>query len=112
MPAAGPPGRTPAHAAAAWSAKWVLAVAGAAIADSSRVHGAGFGQSGTVPYLSASAVLVAAGVGLLVNRRTVVRSGHWPPPRLPAWAGRRVGLARAAGSRAGSVLPALALMLT
>ena len=92
----------------------VLLVAAAAVADL-RLRGAGQEAGGvgtTSVYLSASAVLVAAAVALIVNR------AHRGPLRLLAsaasiWRGAvgAVGLARAARSRAGSVLPALALML-
>jgi putative ABC transport system permease protein len=93
----------------------VLLVAAAALADL-RLRGAGQQAGGiggtTGVYLSASAVLVAAAVALIVNR------AYAGPLRLLASAAstRRgavgaVGLARAARSRAGSVLPALALML-
>ena len=93
----------------------VLLVAAAALADL-RLRGAGQQAGGiggtTGVYLSASAVLIAAAVALIVNR------AYAGPLRLLASAAstRRgavgaVGLARAARSRAGSVLPALALML-
>jgi putative ABC transport system permease protein len=91
----------------------VLLAAAAVLADL-RLRGtapqAGAGTTG--PYLSASAVLVAAAVALPVGR--VYRA----PLRLLASAAsiRRgavgaIGLARAAAVRAGSVLPALTLML-
>jgi putative ABC transport system permease protein len=88
----------------------VVLVAAAAVVDL-RLRGSV--SSATSVYLSGSAVLVAAAVGLIVNRA-------YPPPlrvlaRLAA-AGRgpvgAVGLARAARARAGVVGPALALMLT
>ena len=93
----------------------VLLVAAATLADL-RLRGAGQragGSGGTTSiYLSASAVLVAAAVALVLNR------AYPGPLRLLAGAAsiRRgavgaVGFARAAGTRAGSVLPALALML-
>jgi putative ABC transport system permease protein len=93
----------------------VLVVAAAALADL-RLRGAAQQAGGAVAttsaYLSASAVLVAAAVALIVNR------AYRSPLRLLASAAsiRRgavgaVGLTRAARSRAGSVLPALALML-
>jgi putative ABC transport system permease protein len=93
----------------------VLLVAAAALADL-RLRGAGQeagGVAGTTgAYLSASAVLVAAAVALIVNR------AYRGPLRLLAGAAsiRRgavgaVGLARAAATRVGTVLPALALML-
>ena len=103
----------------------VVLVAAAALADL-RFHGPGApaglataGTSGaTIPastsaYLSASAVLVAAGVGLLVNR-----AYRGPLHALARAASARrgpvgvLGLARAAASPASSVLPAMALMLT
>ena len=107
-------GRAPARRLVAEAA--VLVVAAAAIADL-RLRGAGPpGTAGhpaaTGPYLSASAVLVAAAIGLLVNRlyRGPLRAAA------RAAAARRgavgaVGLARAAVARADSVLPALAVML-
>lgn len=88
----------------------VLLVAGAAVADV-RLRGAGSGT--TVPYLSASAVLVAAVVAVAVNRAyrgplralaTVALTRRGPVSA--------VGMARAATARAGSLLPALALILT
>src|SRR5215467_3260694 len=94
----------------------VILVAGAALADV-RLRGAGQPGSGgiagtTGPYLSASAVLVAAAVALVVNR------AYRRPLQVLAGAAsiRRgavgaVGLARAVASRAASMLPALALML-
>jgi len=93
----------------------VLLAAAAVLADL-RLRGgpqAGAGSAGTTgPYLSASAVLVAAAVALPVSR--VYRG----PLKLLASAAsiRRgavgaIGLARAAAMRAGSVLPALTLML-
>jgi putative ABC transport system permease protein len=93
----------------------VLLVAAAALADL-RLRGAGQeagGVAGTTgAYLSASAVLVAAAVALVVNR------AYRGPLRMLAGAAsiRRgavgaVGLARAAATRVGTVLPALALML-
>jgi putative ABC transport system permease protein len=88
----------------------VLLVASAAIADV-RLRGPGSGT--TAPYLSASAVLVAALVGLAVNRvyrgplRALARGAS--TRRGPVSA---IGPARAARSRAGSVLPALVLILT
>jgi putative ABC transport system permease protein len=93
----------------------VLLVAAAALADL-RLRGAGQeagGVAGTTgSYLSASAVLVAAAVALVVNR------AYRGPLRMLAGAAsiRRgavgaVGLARAAATRVGTVLPALALML-
>jgi putative ABC transport system permease protein len=89
---------------------FVLLVAAAAIAD---VRLRGTGSASTVPYLSASAVLVAIAVGLVVNRvyraplRAVARAAAHR--RGPVGA---VGLARAARAPAGSVLPALTLILT
>jgi len=94
----------------------VMLVAGAALADV-RLRGASQPGSGgiagtTGPYLSASAVLVAAAVALVVNR------AYRRPLQVLAGAAsiRRgavgaVGLARAVASRAASMLPALALML-
>src|SRR5262249_33933706 len=93
----------------------VLLVAAAALADL-RLRGAGQqagGVSGTTSaYLSSSAVLVAAAVALMVNR------AYRGPLRLLAGAAsfRRgavgaVGVARAAATRVGTVLPAVALML-
>jgi putative ABC transport system permease protein len=107
------PGRRPARRLVAELV--VLLVAVAALADL-RLRGAGQeagGVAGTTgAYLSASAVLVAAGVALIVNR------AYRGPLRLLAGAAsiRRgavgaVGLARAAATRVGTVLPALALML-
>jgi putative ABC transport system permease protein len=88
----------------------VVVVAAAAVTDL-RLRGSP--TSTTSAYLSASAVLVAAAVGLIVNR-------VYPTPlrafaRLAAGARGpvgAVGLARAARARAGSVGPAFALMLT
>lgn len=88
----------------------VVLVAAAAVADL-RLRGSPTSTTGA--YLSASAVLVAAAVGLIVNR-------VYPAPlrafaRLAATAKGpvgAVGLARAARARAGSVGPAFALMLT
>jgi putative ABC transport system permease protein len=88
----------------------VVIVAAAAVADL-RLRGSP--TSTTSAYLSASAVLVAAAVGLIVNR-------VFPAPlralaRLAAAAKGpvgAVGLARAARARAGSAGPAFALMLT
>jgi putative ABC transport system permease protein len=87
----------------------VLLAAAAVLADL-RLRGAGARTTG--PYLSASAVLVAAAVALPVSR--VYRA----PLRLLASAAsiRRgavgaIGMARAAAMRAGSVLPAITLML-
>ena len=88
----------------------VLLVAAGAIVD---LRLRGTGQGTTSPYLSASAVLVAAAVGLALNR-----AYRGPLRALAAVAATRrgpvgfVGLARAAGSRAGSILPAFVLMLT
>jgi putative ABC transport system permease protein len=88
----------------------VLLVAAGAIAD---LRFRGTGQGTTGPYLSASVVLVAAAVGLALNR-----AYRGPLRALAAVAATRrgpvgfVGLARAAGSRVGSVLPAFVLMLT
>jgi len=93
----------------------VLLVAAAALTDL-RLRGAGQQAGGvagtTSAYLSASAVLVAAAVALVVNR------AYRGPLRLLAWVAsiRRgavgaVGMARAAATRVGTVLPALALML-
>ncbi|MDR2987425.1 MAG: hypothetical protein LBV34_21570 [Nocardiopsaceae bacterium] len=107
------PGRSPARRLVAELA--ILLVAAAALADL-RLRGAGQeagGVAGTTgTYLSASAVLVAAAVALVVNR------AYRGPLRLLAGAAsiRRgpvgaVGLARAAATRVGTVLPALALML-
>ncbi|HKR71998.1 MAG TPA: hypothetical protein VJT16_24410 [Streptosporangiaceae bacterium] len=107
------PGRRPARRLVGELA--VLLVATAALADL-RLRGAGQqagGAAGTTSaYLSASAVLVAAAVALVLNRT------YRGPLRLLAGAAsiRRgavgaVGLARAAASRVGTVLPALALML-
>jgi len=102
----------------------VLLAAAAAIADL-RVHGTGAPAGlpapgvtgGSIPastgaYLDVSAVLVAAAVGLLVNRayrgplRALARAAS--ARRGPVGV---VGLARAAASPASSVLPAMALML-
>jgi putative ABC transport system permease protein len=104
--------RTPARRLVAELA--VVLVAAAALADV-RLRGAtpGAGRAGTTGlYLSASAVLVAAAIAILVNR------AYRGPLRVlaRAAAARRgavgaVGLARAAVSRADSVLPALAVML-
>ena len=107
------PGRTTARRLVGELA--VFLVAAAALADL-RLRGAGQQAGGvagtTSAYLSASAVLVAAGVALVVNR------AYRGPLRLLAGAAslRRgavgaVGLARAAASRVGTVLPAIALML-
>jgi putative ABC transport system permease protein len=101
------PGRTTARRLVAELA--VLLVAAGALADL-RLRGAGQQAGGvagtTSAYLSASAVLVAAGVALVVNR------AYRGPLRLLAGAAsfRRgavgaVGLARAAASRVGTVLP-------
>jgi putative ABC transport system permease protein len=88
----------------------VALVAAAAIADV-RLRGAG--TSSTAPYLSASVVLVAVVVWLLANRayRVPLRvlSGIASGRRGPVSV---IGLARAAAARAGSVVPALALLLT
>src|SRR5262249_30015348 len=94
----------------------VLLVAAAALAD---VRLRGTGQPGgggiagtTTLYLSASAVLVAGAVAVVVNR-----SYRGPLRALAGAASIRrgavgsVGLARAVASRALSMLPALALML-
>ena len=103
-------GRAPARRLVAESA--VLAVAVAAVVDL-RLRGAGPAPAGTTgPYLSASAVLVAAAAGLLVNRiyrgplRAVARAAAARRGAVGA-----VGLARAAVARADSVLPALVVML-
>jgi putative ABC transport system permease protein len=88
----------------------VVLVAGAAVADL-RLRGAATTSTGT--YLSASIVLIAAVVGLVVNRlyrgplRAVARvaSGLKGPVGV-------VGLTRAALSRTGSIGPAITLMLT
>ena len=106
-------GRAPARRLVAEAA--VLVVAAAAVADL-RLRGQGSvssaGHAGTTaPYLSASAVLVAAAIGLLVNRiyrgplRAVARAAAARRGAVGA-----VGLARAAVARADSVLPALAVM--
>jgi putative ABC transport system permease protein len=107
------PGRSSARRLVAELA--VLLVAAAALADL-RLRGAGQQAGGvagtTSAYLSASAVLVAGAVALVVNR------AYRGPLRLLAGAAsiRRgavgaVGLARAAAIRVGTVLPAVALML-
>jgi len=89
---------------------FVLLVAAAAIAD---VRLRGGGSVSTVPYLSASAVLVAMAVGLVVNRvyRGPLRAAASAAARRRGPVGA-VGLARAARAPAGSVLPALTLILT
>ena len=105
-------GRAPARRLVAEAA--VLVVAAAAVADL-RLRGASpvGGHAGTTgTYLSASAVLVAAATGLLVNRlyrgplRAVARAASARRGAVGA-----VGLARAAAARADSVLPALVVML-
>jgi putative ABC transport system permease protein len=103
----------------------VLLVACAVLADL-RLRGGGVGAGVVTPgvagggisastgvYLSASAVLVAAAVGVIVNR--IYRSPLRALARMSS--ARRgpvgaVGLARAAALSARAVLPALALMLT
>jgi putative ABC transport system permease protein len=102
----------------------VLLVACAVLADLRLRGGAGAGvvtpgvagggiSASTGAYLSASAVLVAAAVGVIVNRiyRTPLRAlaRMSSARRGPVGA---VGLARAAALSARAVLPALALMLT
>jgi putative ABC transport system permease protein len=88
----------------------VVAVAAAAITDL-RLRGAAAQNTDT--YLSISAVLVAAAVGLIVNR-----AYRGPLRGIAKLAGglkgpvAAVGLTRAALSRTGSVWPALTLMLT
>lgn len=88
----------------------IVLAACAAIAE---LRSRGPSTSDTVSYLSASAVLVAAAVGLIVNR------GYRGPLRAAARvAGSMrgpigaVGLTRAAFSRISSVAPALVLLLT
>ncbi len=88
----------------------VLAVAVGALADV-RLTGAAAGT--TAPYLSASAVLVAVAVGLVLNRcyrrplRVLARASASRPGAVGA-----VSLANAAGRPATAALPALAIMLS
>ncbi len=89
----------------------VVIVAAAAVADL-RLRGSP--TSTTSAYLSASAVLVAAAVGLIVNRAyrgpLRARSRGWPPG--PGAQSAPSGLARAARARISSVGTRLGLMLT
>ncbi len=88
----------------------IVLIACAAIADL-RLRGGG--SSSTSSYLSASAVLVAAAVGLIVNRayRGPLRAAARVAGTMKGPVGA-VGLTRAAFSRISSVAPALVLMLT
>ncbi|MGI9007311.1 MAG: hypothetical protein ACR2FU_14145, partial [Streptosporangiaceae bacterium] len=87
----------------------VLAVAVAALADV-RITGAG---ATTAPYLSASSVLIAIAVGLVLNRcyrrplRVLARASASRPGAVGA-----VSLANAARRPAAAALPALAIMLS
>jgi putative ABC transport system permease protein len=88
----------------------IVVVCVAAIADL-RLRGSG--TASTTSYLSASAVLVAAVVGLVVNRayRGPLRAAAKVAGVMKGPVGM-VGLTRAALARTGSVAPALVLMLT
>lgn len=88
----------------------IVAVGVAAILD---LRLRGVGTQGTGGYLSASAVLVAAVVGLVVNRvyRGPLRAAAKVAGVMKGPVGL-VGLTRAALARTSSVAPALVLMLT
>ncbi|HEU5423789.1 MAG TPA: hypothetical protein VFU72_09645, partial [Nitrolancea sp.] len=88
----------------------IVVVCAAAVADL-RLRGAG--TSSTARYLSASAVLVAAVVGLVVNRayRGPLRAAAKVAGVMKGPVGM-IGLTRAALARTASVAPALVLMLT
>lgn len=91
----------------------VLAVAVAALADVRFTWAAGGSGGTTGPYLSASAVLVAVSVGLVLNRcyprplRGLARASATRPGAVGA-----VSLANAASRPAVAALPALAIMLS